>query len=261
MSWEKVWPWLLGEEFAGTGVPGVPTLVWEHLLYAIVPLIAAIVIAVPLGVWVGHINRFGTLAVNISNAGRAIPSFGLIIIAFLLFSAGFVPVYITLTAMAIPPILTNTYVGVREVDPEVRDAAVGMGLSGMEIVRRVEVPMALPVMMAGIRTSAVQVVATATLAAYIGLGGLGRPIFTGLAIGPQFNPDARTMLLVACVLVAILAILTEQLLGAVERRIVPTGLLRKQEQEARGGASAQPVEETDDAGRARQEHEEEPVAV
>lgn len=244
MNWEPVLPWLLGQEYPNTGVPGVPTLVWEHLLYVVVPLLLALAIALPIGLWVGHINKGGTLAINIANAGRAIPSLGIIIIAFIAFSAGFIPVYITLTAMAIPPILTNTYVGVREVDPEIRDAAAGMGLSGWEIMRRVEIPMAMPVIMAGVRTSAVQVVATATLAAYIGLGGLGRPIFTGLAIGPQFNPDARTMLLVACVLVALMAIATEQLLGVVERAVVPRGLAAKQEQEARGAppteADAQP---------------------
>jgi osmoprotectant transport system permease protein len=234
MNWDNVWPWLLGQEYPASGVAGVPQLLWEHLLYVVVPLAAAIAVAVPIGVWVGHTNRGGTLAVNISNAGRAIPSFGLIIIAFQLFSAGFIPVYITLTAMAIPPILTNTYVGVREVDAEVRDAAAGMGLSGMEVVRRVELPMAMPVIMAGVRTSAVQVVATATLAAFIGLGGLGRPIFTGLAIGPQFNPDARTLIVVAVVLVAIFAIVVEQLLGSIERIVVPTGLARMQEQERRG---------------------------
>lgn len=234
MNLEHIVPWLLGQEYPNTGVAGVPTLLFEHLLYVVVPLVLALAIAIPIGLWVGHVNRGGTLAINIANGGRAIPSLGIIIIAFIAFSAGFIPVYITLTAMAIPPILTNTYVGVREVDPEVRDAAAGMGLSGWEILRNVEIPMALLVIMAGVRTSAVQVVATATLAAYIGLGGLGRPIFTGLAIGPQFNPDAKTLLIVACILVAILAVLTEQLLGVAERRIVPTGLTRKQEQERRG---------------------------
>lgn len=234
MNWEHVLPWLAGQEYPNTGVPGVPTLLYEHLLYVIVPLVLALAIAIPVGLWVGHIGKGGTLAINIANGGRAIPSLGIIIIAFIAFSAGFIPVYITLTAMAIPPILTNTYVGVREVDPEIRDAAAGMGLSGWEILRRVEIPMAMPVIMAGVRTSAVQVVATATLAAYIGLGGLGRPIFTGLAIGPQFNPDAKTLLVVACILVAILAVLTEQLLGLAERAIVPTGLMRKHEQERRG---------------------------
>jgi osmoprotectant transport system permease protein len=259
MNTEHIIPWLLGQEYPNTGVAGVPTLLFEHLLYVIVPMALAIAIALPIGLWVGHINKGGTLAINVANGGRAIPSLGIIIIAFIAFSAGFIPVYITLTAMAIPPILTNTYVGVREVDPEIRDAAAGMGLSGWDILRRVEVPMAMPVIMAGVRTSAVQVVATATLAAYIGLGGLGRPIFTGLAIGPQFNPDAKTLLIVACVLVAILAVVTEQVLGLVERAVVPTGLMRKQQQEQGGGP---PRTRGDaDADTARQSAEESVVSA
>lgn len=257
MNWEHVIPWLLGQDYPNTGVAGVPTLLWEHLLYVVVPVLLAIAIALPVGLWVGHINKGGTFAINVANGGRAIPSLGIIIIAFLAFSAGFIPVYITLTAMAIPPILTNTYVGVREVDPEIRDAAAGMGLSGWDLLRKVEIPMALPVIMAGIRTSAVQVVATATLAAYIGLGGLGRPIFTGLAIGPQFNPDARTLLIVSCVLVAILAIVTEQLLALVERWIVPTGLTRKQQQQQRGT----PPPRTDADAGASQKPEQSAVAA
>jgi osmoprotectant transport system permease protein len=263
MNTEHIVPWLLGQEYPNTGVAGVPTLLLEHLLYVIVPVLLAIAIALPIGLWVGHINRGGTLAINIANGGRAIPSLGIIIIAFIAFSAGFIPVYITLTAMAIPPILTNTYVGVREVDPEIRDAAAGMGLSGWDILRRVEIPMAMPVIMAGVRTSAVQVVATATLAAYIGLGGLGRPIFTGLAIGPQFNPDAKTLLVVACVLVAVLAVLTELLLGVVERAVVPTGLVRKQEQERRG-APPHPMTDADadaDTGTAQQSDEQTAVGA
>lgn len=259
MNTEHIIPWLLGESYPNAGVPGVPTLLFEHLLYVIVPLVLALAIAIPIGLWVGHINKGGTLAINIANAGRAIPSLGIIIIAFLAFSAGFIPVYITLTAMAIPPILTNTYVGVREVDAEIRDAAAGMGLSGWEILRKVEIPMAMPVIMAGVRTSAVQVVATATLAAYIGLGGLGRPIFTGLAIGPQFNPDAKTLLVVACVLVGILAIITEQLLGLIERVIVPTGLIRKQQQE-QGDGPSKPVADAD-ADPTPQSQEESAVAA
>jgi osmoprotectant transport system permease protein len=263
MNTEHIVPWLLGQEYPGTGVAGVPTLIFEHLLYVIVPLLLAIAIALPIGLWVGHINKGGTLAINIANGGRAIPSLGIIIIAFIAFSAGFIPVYITLTAMAIPPILTNTYVGVREVDPEIRDAAAGMGLSGWEILSHVEVPMAMPVIMAGVRTSAVQVVATATLAAYIGLGGLGRPIFTGLAIGPQFNPDAKTLLVVACVLVAVLAVVTEQLLGLVERAVVPAGLLSKQQQEEEeGGAPPRPMADADaGADSAHESSEESAVAV
>lgn len=257
MNWAPIWPWLIGQEHEALRITGVPTLLLEHLLYVVVPVVAAIVIALPIGLWVGHINKGGTLAINVSNAGRAIPSLGLILIAYIAFEGSLTPVFVTLIAMAIPPILTNTYVGVREVDPEIRDAAAGMGLSGWEILRRVEIPMAMPVIMAGVRTSAVQVVATATLAAFVGLGGLGRPIFTGLATSVQFNPDARTVVVVAVVLVAVFAIVVEQLLGVVERLVVPSGLRRMQEQQ-RSGA---PVKTDADAGPAQQTEEQSTVTV
>ncbi|HSK95517.1 MAG TPA: ABC transporter permease [Euzebyales bacterium] len=254
MNWGPIWPWLLGQEHETLRIAGVPTLLLEHLLYVAVSVLAAIAIALPIGLWVGHVNRGGTLAVNISNAGRAIPSLGVIVIAFLAFGRSPIPVFITLIAMAIPPILTNTYVGVREVDPEVRDAAVGMGLSGWDVVRRVEIPMALPVIMAGIRTSAVQVVATATLAAFVALGGLGRPIFTGLATSVQFNPDARTVVVVAVILVALFAIAVEQVLGMVERLVVPRGLAHRQAQD--GAPPPRP-----DADAVRQGEEQSAVTV
>lgn len=261
MNWDAVWPWLVGQEYEALRIAGVPTLLVQHLFYVIFPLLIAIAIALPIGLWVGHIKTGGILAINISNAGRAIPSLGLIIIAFLVFGLNFIPVYITLTAMAIPPILTNTYVGVREVNAEVRDAAAGMGLSGIQILRRVELPMAMPVIMAGIRTSAVQVVATATLAAYTGLGGLGRPIFTGLATSVQFNPDARTVVVVAVVLVALFAIVVEQLLGVVERAVVPTGLLQKQDLERRGGPPRPMADADADAGPVQQSNEQAAVGA
>lgn len=221
-----VFNWILGDELLR--MPGVPTLILQHIGYTIIPLAIAIAIALPLGVWVGHTGRGGTLAINAANVGRAVPSFGIIVIAYIASGRGIIPVYITLIAMAIPPIVTNSYVGVRQVDPEIKDAASGMGLTGWQLVRQVEVPMALPVIMAGIRTSAVQVVATATLAAYIGLAGLGRPIFTGLATGVQFNQQARAIVLVGVIAVALLAVGTEQGLGWLERRIVPSGLQAKE---------------------------------
>ena len=218
----EVTAWIRGEELFQ--MAGLPALVAQHLLYALLPTLIAMAVALPLGLWLGHTGRGGNIAINIANAGRSIPSLGIILLAVLVFTAGYGAVYLTLVLMAIPPILTNTYVGVRNVDPEVRDAAGGMGLSGGQVLRKVEIPMALPVIMAGVRTSAVQVVATATLAAFVGLGGLGRPIFTGLAIGVQFNPVAREIVLVGVVAVALLAILTELALGRAERLVVPTGL-------------------------------------
>jgi osmoprotectant transport system permease protein len=217
VDWADLWAWLAGT--AWRGVPGVPTLIWQHLVYSGVPTVAAIVIAVPFGLWTGHTGRGGLVAINISNVGRAVPSLGVLILVFVVSGFGLLPVYVTLIALALPPILTNTHVGIRQVDPEVLDAAAGMGLTGRQQLWQVEIPLALPVIMAGIRTAAVQVVATATLAAIVGLDGLGRPIVSGLAQNVQASPEARTLVIVGAVLVALLAVATELALGAAERAV------------------------------------------
>lgn len=200
------------------GPDGVPTRVFEHIWYSLVATLGATAIALPLGLLIGHTNRGGQLAINISNLGRAIPSFGIIVLAFILAGIGFIPVLISLVALALPPIVTNTYVGIRAVDPEVREAAEGMGMTGWQVLTRVELPVALPLIMAGIRTSAVQVVATATLAAVISLGGLGRYIIDG--IRQQSTPEV----VAGALLVAALSIGTEYLLSALQRAVVPAGI-------------------------------------
>ena len=215
-----LWQWL-GDPARWQGANGIPIRVWEHLGYSIGATLVATAIALPLAFWIGHTGRGGLLAVNIANVGRAVPTFGLILAAFVIFGLNLIPVYIALVLMAIPPILTNGYVGIREVDPEVREAAEGMGMTGWQVLWRVEVPVALPLIMTGIRTSAVQVVATATLAAFVGLGGLGRFIIDGLAQGAQYSPSARSMVIVGAALVAILAVATELLLDRVERALRP----------------------------------------
>lgn len=237
--------WVFGAEFQR--MPGLPALVGYHLLFVFIPMFIAMAIALPLGIWVGHTGRGGTLAVNLANVGRAVPSLGIILIAVTVLGRGRIPVFITLVAMAIPPMVTNAYVGVREVDRDVKDAARGMGLTPWQMVREVEAPVALPVIMAGIRTSAVQVVATATLAGYVGLDGLGLPIFRGLATGVQFNDQARALVLIAVVAVALLAIATEQGLGALERRIVPTGLQAAEAASAADAPAPPPDDEADEA--------------
>lgn len=214
----------LGDAARWQGANGIPTRVWEHLGYSIGATLVAMAIALPLAFWIGHTGRGGLLAVNVANVGRAVPTFGLILAAFVIFGLNLTPVYIALVLMAIPPILTNGFVGIREVDPEVREAAEGMGMTGWQVLWRVEIPVALPLIMTGIRTSAVQVVATATLAAFVGLGGLGRYIIDGLAQGAQYNPTARAMVIVGSLLVAVLAVATELLLDRVERWVVPRPL-------------------------------------
>ena len=200
------------------GIDGIPTRIGEQVHLSIESVAIGAVIALPVGIVLGHYGRFGTLAINISNVGRAVPSFGILVIAFQVFGLGDLPIVIALTALAVPPMVTNTYVALREVDPDVKDAARGMGYREFAQVLRVELPLAVPLIMAGVRTSAVQVVATATLAALIAGGGLGRYIVDGLARSDY----PRT--LAGALLVAALALSTELLLAVLQRVLVPLGI-------------------------------------
>ncbi|MDT7538901.1 MAG: osmoprotectant transport system permease protein [Actinomycetota bacterium] len=198
------------------GVDGVPHRLLEHLSISGIAVGVACLIALPIAVTLGHIRRGGSLAVNVSNASRAIPTFGLLILfAVTPIGIGNRAAVVALTLFAIPPLLTNAYVGVRDVDREVREAARGMGMTGLQLLRRVELPLALPLIAAGLRTAAVQVVATATLAAYVGGGGLGRFIADGFG---QADPAMTTA---GGVLVAGLALIVEVTLGALQRRLTP----------------------------------------
>ena len=201
-----------------SGPDGIPVRTIQHIWYSLLATAIAAAIALPIGVFVGHTGRGGLLAVNTTNLGRAIPSLGIIILMFTLVGFGLVPVLVTLTALAIPPIVTNSYIGVRSVDPEVREAAEGMGMRGRQVLWQVELPMAMPLIMAGIRTSAVQVVATATLAAFVGLGGLGRYLIDGLA-----QRDLAEVV-GGAILVAVLSLVTELALARVQTLVVSKGL-------------------------------------
>src|SRR5260370_39206396 len=136
-------------------------------------LAVAAVIALPIGVTIGHIGRGGNLAIHVRKVGRAVPSFALLVFAVQLVGIGFWPAFVALVALGIPPMVTNSYIGMREVDADVREAAKGMGMRDRAVLWRVELPIALPLIMAGVRTSAVNVVATATLAAVVAWGGRG----------------------------------------------------------------------------------------
>lgn len=218
---------LLGEIVAWLADPanwegrfGLPSLLRDHLLYSAGGTALAIAFALPLGLWVGHSRRFTFAVTAVTNLGRAVPDLGVIVIAFLLVGRNIVPILVTLAALAVPPIFVNTTVGIRQAAPDAVEAAAGMGLTGSQVLRKVELPLAVPVIMAGIRTAAVQVVATATLAGYLGLGGLGRWIFDGFAVG---FTAARARVLVAAALVAVLAVATELALSRLERRLTPAG--------------------------------------
>src|SRR6266853_858189 len=160
----SVWQWF-SDPAHWTGADGIPQRLVEHVQLSAESVAIGALIALPIGIALGHYGRFGNLAINISNVGRALPSFGLLVIAFQVFGLGNLPVLVALVALAIPPMITNSYVGLREVDPDVKEAARGMGYRELAQLLRVELPLAVPLVMAGIRTSAVQVVATATLAA------------------------------------------------------------------------------------------------
>jgi len=204
------------------GSSGVPHRVLQHVEISLSAVGFALLIALPVGLVIGHLRRGEFVAVTIANLGRSIPSFAILSIVFQLMlryfkgaAFGFWPTVISLVLLALPPILTNTYVGVQGVDPDTVEAAKGMGMSGRDVLLRLEVPLATPLIVAGIRTAAVQVVATATLAALIAGGGLGRYIVDGFAQGDQ------PKILAGAVLVAVLAILTELTLGLAERALSP----------------------------------------
>ena len=210
------------------GDGGIPHRTLEHLAMSGASVLTAALIALPVGIAIGHFARGGILAINISNIGRAVPSFAVLVIAVQLVGIGALPAYIALVALAIPPMVTNSYIGMREVDADVREAARGMGMRERAVLLRIELPIALPLIMAGIRTSAVNVVATATLAALVAWGGLGRFIVDGF--GLQDYP----MMFSGAILVAVLSLVVEFSLAGAQRLSTPVGLrptksIRKEE--------------------------------
>lgn len=195
-------------------------LLWEHLKLTLAAMAVACAIAVPLGVWLGHTGRGGFLAINASNIGRAVPSLALIAFFVAFLGVGFTNITLALVLLAIPPILTNAYVGVRQVDRDSVDAARGMGMSEGQIARRVELPLALPLIFGGVRTSMVNVIATATIAPLAGVVTLGDPIINVSTYGDEGR-------LAAAIVVAALAVATELGLGALQRSVTPKGLKLK----------------------------------
>ena len=203
------------------GTNGIPHRVFEHVVMSVAAVGAAVVVAIPPSLLLGHLRRFGSVAINFSNAGRAIPSFAVLVLAAQVIGIGAEPAFIALFLLAIPPLVTNSYVGMADVDPEIRESATGMGMTGWQSLWRIELPMALPVVLAGVRTAAVQVVATATLAALVAWGGLGRYIIDGLAQRDFVQVFAGAFL------VALLSVLTELFLALFQRFTVSAGLTHR----------------------------------
>jgi len=222
-----MWEWLTdGSHWVGPD--GVPQRIVEHLQYSAIAIAIAVLIAVPLGLFVGHTGHGRFLAVNATGALRAIPSLGLLYIAYMWLGdnlsgdkAFLYPTELVLVALAVPPILAGTYAGVEQVDPAARDAARGMGMTGRELLTNVEIPCALPLMLSGLRSSVLQVIATATLAATVGLGGLGRFLIDGLAIRDYGQMAGGALI------IAVLALLIDLLLAIAQRVLVSPGLTGK----------------------------------
>jgi osmoprotectant transport system permease protein len=190
---------------------------WEHLVLSGAAIGLSLLIAVPLGLWLGHIHRGSFVAINVANIGRALPSLAVIAIGLGTLGLGFANVLLALVILAVPPILTNAYVAVDSVEDDAVEAARGMGMRGREIFSRVEFPLALPLLFAGIRTASVYVVATATLAAIAGGGGLGDIIVNQASYG-------IAGVLAGAIWVAGLALAIDLVLGALQRALTPQGL-------------------------------------
>jgi osmoprotectant transport system permease protein len=213
-----VWSWLTTAA-SWQGEEGILHRLWQHVWLSGVSVLVACLVALPVGILLGHLGRGGGIAINLANVGRAIPTLGVLIL-FAVSPLGLTTVTLiaTLVLFAVPPILANAYVGVATVDRDAKESARGMGMSGGQLLRAVEVPLALPLIAAGIRTSALQVVATATLAGFTGDGTLGQIVFRG------FNANLQYLVVGGAILVAVLALLTELVLALVQRAVTPAGL-------------------------------------
>jgi len=207
------------------GDDGILRRVTEHMEYSLTALLIAALIAIPLGLYIGHTGRGRFLVVSAVGSARAIPSLGLLFLAVLVLGPRFqgdiaflAPAGLVLVVLAIPPILSGAYAGVGGVDPAARDAAKGMGMRGSEVLRHVEVPCALPLILSGVRSAMLQVIATATIGAVVSLGGLGRFLIDGLAV--RDTPQTAS----GAILVALLALFVDMVLALIQRSVVSPGL-------------------------------------
>lgn len=201
-----------------TGSRGALVRIWEHLLVTVLAVAIAAVIAVPAGALIGHTGRGGFLVVGGANGLRALPELGLLILLALFIGVELTPLVIALVVLAVPPLLAGTYAGVRNADPTVVDAARGMGMRESQVLLRVELPVALPLMLGGLRTATLQVIATAAIGAVIAQQNLGRYIIDGLAV------NDFTQMAAGALLIAVLALATEGVLALVTRGVVSPGL-------------------------------------
>jgi osmoprotectant transport system permease protein len=210
------------------GNESIPRLAGQHLQLTVVSILVAALVALPIGILLGHVRTGGAIAVNVANIGRALPAFALLILAVqwvgigsptgILTPVQSVPAFIAMFALAVPPMLANAYVGMAAVDDEIRESARGMGMNARQMIWRIELPNAVPLIMAGVRTATVAVVATATLAALVDSGGFGRYIIDGFRVNDNVKVFAGGLL------VALLAMALELVLALVQRAITSPGI-------------------------------------
>lgn len=200
------------------GPNGIPALLWDTLKISGEAVLIALAVCLPLALVLGHTGRGGFLAINVTNVGRALPAIAVLVIGVQLLGIGEPPALLTLVVLSLPPIVTNTYTAVRQVDPDSVDAARGMGMTGSQVLLRVELPASLPLIAAGVRTAAVQAVATVTLAAYVSYTCLGSLIIQGISVNDHVEIVAGSLLVVA------LALLTEVALAWLQRAVTPAGV-------------------------------------
>jgi len=227
------------------GDTGIPNRLFEHLYISGSSVLLALIVAVPIGLYIGHTNRGSSIAINLANIGRAIPSYAMMVIPLPLtltlapilgydtgFGLTFLPIFIAMTFLAIPPLLVQTYAGLRSVDRDLVEAGRGMGMSERQILGRIEIPLASSILVGGLRTATLQVIATATIGAILGGGGLGRLIFDGMLQGVVGYPS----LFAGAILVSALAIGVDLILAWVQRRLTPRAL-----RAPRRGATSSPA--------------------
>jgi osmoprotectant transport system permease protein len=192
-------------------------LTWTHLKLSLAATAIACLVALPVGIWLGHIGRYQLLATSTSNIGRAIPALALIVLFIAFLGVGFLNVCLALVLLAIPPIITNSYVGIRGVDPETVDAGRGSGLTDRQVALKVELPLALPTIMSGVRISLVSVIATATIAPLANVDTLGRPIVSPSVYGSSGQ-------LAACIIVVLITFAADGVFALLQRAVTPRGI-------------------------------------
>jgi osmoprotectant transport system permease protein len=241
----KVLQWFL-DPVHWQGPGGVPTRVWEHVWISLLSVAAATLVGLPIGLWTGHTGRGGNLAVNLANIGRAIPSYAILVMVLPISLAlaptlgyspnlglSFIPTFTAMVLLAIPPILVNAHAGLLAVDRDLIESARGMGMKETQILGRIEVPLALGVIVGGFRTAVLNVIATATIGAIVSFGGLGRFIIDGRLRGIAGIPE----LIAGAILVTVLAVGVDLLLGGLQKRMTPRGVGIAANQRAEGAES------------------------